>query len=1133
LLVLQPRTKERKARKTEMPFDEDDYDVEEKHVNAGFDTSVSWKADMRLAAHYTVTDIRKRPRNFVIGIVSTIVVVFVIGLVLLGISKGPVVFVRFVELTVGETDSLILAEGELPFVNYTDLGPKIAKSQRTSGSVPRWLLKGEMSALPANQGGPHAGNPNNNSVTTNVLIVDSKREKEVGVGRAWPYRTIGWGEVQELQSVLDFIGVPPNEGLRASIFMDIAGVLQQQNAVPQAPGVTVPAGINQSLVIPFLNLTIGDVIPSTQVGQQDVLEAALTPTLKLSVADGVTDIAGKFPSTLGNTAVMDYHTLIPLLLTQMCYDTIRSPFNTFLGSGGPTTGLPPQEDIEGLFNLNDYALLVVAQLRDKFTTYYKLTRDRDVDMIGWSNDLFMAVGIDFQGNVQYPVAVALAGFDSFILFLNSIFQAVNGVLVVLGTILTYTLLVTNSEERSYDVAIMRSQGMSKRQLLVLMTFQMAIFVLPGTFIAMGLLLSANAGLEYALATFTFAPPRPGTLDWLPVVVPLIVGLVIPVFANIGPIKSATSTSLRDALDVYRNKDTETTVVITKLEELGIEPWQAALGSLLVAAGFMVYYLVPFSFLFNELWIFFLIFNIILMGMLLGLCLMTHALQGPIEKVVLFFTIWGKEKRLQMLVEKNLKAHRDRNSKGFIMFTMAVAAVVFGGVLFSTLASSIVQTIENALGADVVVQTLAFDTPINRTLIEQIVASSIGVKTIASWSMVTFALSAYPQVAGGSKVMNLIGFPSSRQAFVAVDENYLDTVFPQYVIVEGREDIAYAKSSTGVIDVVRSLYSSPANDRLKPAGKIYTGFPKNITEPDIEVKYDLVIPSITASSATANVGTRAGSFTAATWKYVIGEIPNARAVTTVFLLRCRALVKKLPGFAAISSLRFAYRASTTIIPVPLFAELVKANEIDFPTASATSERYRYQKNAVKEVRYEKVLLRLNGGLSAQERERAVNVIRSKMNPYYHFTVDTKAVVDSVKLVGDLIIYFFYFSAAIAILLDTFMLVLVFVSNVQLNSWSFAVLRSLGFTSSQLFHAYTYESLALVLGSMVAGIVIGVIIAITMVLQINLFLQMPLTFDFPWVLFMIILVLSFVSAVLAPRLATASIAKRGIAAVIKSG
>lgn len=71
--------------------------------------------------------------------------------------------------------------------------------------------------------------------------------------------------------------------------------------------------------------------------------------------------------------------------------------------------------------------------------------------------------------------------------------------------------------------------------------------------------------------------------------------------------------MRDSLDVYHQTMNEASVTLTKLEDIGLSPWQTALAIMLTVIGFVVYYIVPYAFTFNNLALFLFIFTIILLG----------------------------------------------------------------------------------------------------------------------------------------------------------------------------------------------------------------------------------------------------------------------------------------------------------------------------------------------------------------------------------------------------------------------------------------------------------------------------------------------------------------------------------------
>lgn len=57
-------------------------------------------------------------------------------------------------------------------------------------------------------------------VNVTVLVLDNEREKEIALGRGWPYRTLQDGEISCSSSALKVIQVPPNFGNRVNLTID-------------------------------------------------------------------------------------------------------------------------------------------------------------------------------------------------------------------------------------------------------------------------------------------------------------------------------------------------------------------------------------------------------------------------------------------------------------------------------------------------------------------------------------------------------------------------------------------------------------------------------------------------------------------------------------------------------------------------------------------------------------------------------------------------------------------------------------------------------------------------------------------------------------------------------------------------
>ncbi len=98
----------------------------------------------------------------------------------------------------------------------------------------------------------------------------------------------------------------------------------------------------------------------------------------------------------------------------------------------------------------------------------------------------------------------------------------------------------------------------------------------------------------------------------------ILGLVLPFISNVAPIQNALSKNLRVSLDLYHRTVNEITVSVKRLENMGMSITQLLLGVLLVALGVLTYYFVPLSFIMKKYVMFFVILNLILIMMILGL-----------------------------------------------------------------------------------------------------------------------------------------------------------------------------------------------------------------------------------------------------------------------------------------------------------------------------------------------------------------------------------------------------------------------------------------------------------------------------------------------------------------------------------
>lgn len=130
--------------------------------------------------------------------------------------------------------------------------------------------------------------------------------------------------------------------------------------------------------------------------------------------------------------------------------------------------------------------------------------------------------------------------------------------------------------------------------------------------------------------------------------------------------------------------------------------QFIVASLLVLMGGVTYYAAPLSFIYENFELFFFVINFVLIMMILGLAFVSILLLPFIEIAYLkLFLLFAKaDRKLYQVVKKNLESHESRNTKTAMMFTVALAFLIFAGSTFNLIGSLVTSQLQGILGADI-------------------------------------------------------------------------------------------------------------------------------------------------------------------------------------------------------------------------------------------------------------------------------------------------------------------------------------------------------------------------------------------------------------------------------------------------
>jgi hypothetical protein len=156
-------------------------------------------ADLWVSVRYVTSDTQRNKRNFFIAVITIIIVVTSVVSLATAISKASLVFIKLAENSMGEYDLVMTPTGtrveidppldeahaaqplKTFLLNATDIQRRLAPVHSVTGAAPRWTMLARL-------GNRFAPERNASAI---ILAIDSEQEKQIGLGRSWPFPPLG------------------------------------------------------------------------------------------------------------------------------------------------------------------------------------------------------------------------------------------------------------------------------------------------------------------------------------------------------------------------------------------------------------------------------------------------------------------------------------------------------------------------------------------------------------------------------------------------------------------------------------------------------------------------------------------------------------------------------------------------------------------------------------------------------------------------------------------------------------------------------------------------------------------------------------------------------------------------------
>jgi ABC-type antimicrobial peptide transport system permease subunit len=192
--------------------------------------------------------------------------------------------------------------------------------------------------------------------------------------------------------------------------------------------------------------------------------------------------------------------------------------------------------------------------------------------------------------------------------------------IIISVLLIFSLLMNSVEQKSFDNGIMRLVGLTKYDYVAMILTQAFAFVLPSIVLAFVLSIPilwivVSSVLHLDSGQTSYLPDGRASIQ------ALLVGIFIPILSSIIPIQTALSKPLVASLDVNRSKISGQKITVSSEKSLNTIPY-VIFGLISVLYPAFIYYFLPLSLLTVNVTMVLFIFFFILMGMILGLVLLS-------------------------------------------------------------------------------------------------------------------------------------------------------------------------------------------------------------------------------------------------------------------------------------------------------------------------------------------------------------------------------------------------------------------------------------------------------------------------------------------------------------------------------
>ncbi|KAI9203452.1 uncharacterized protein BJ171DRAFT_623715 [Polychytrium aggregatum] len=621
---------------------------------------------LRHLGHFTTQSLRSR-FFFCVGASSSCLLVFSLTFILALLTITPLVYLSIGEFNDGENDLIVSQTGDNR-INYTLLSSLLLQfGSEYSYSTPRYhdiqfqVYYAPSCGLPSPPSGPSKqfsqcvlesdsclGQQCTSPVWVHSFILDSDREKDLGIGRTWALGALQKNQVYIGARLAQRYGASVGDTLYVALdyrtlFPVLMTRVTSQLQHPLNQTALDQLSSRQVLNVPFVISAIYDEDASSKIGRWPPKEFMMI----MELSPFMDSIVPYLPASLPAAFTQQFRQAA-LLRTQ--YEQIT---NVIFSCAIPRVSCYESAD------------------------FYNIAQD----LVSWASSLSFIINATLQLQYDYQLHLLTPLHNASMLsgYLQLFFTFILVLLVALAFFLLNTNLAYQVEARTFHSAVLRLMGMGRSGLVSMTLTGSLSAALPGWIL--GMLVSQAVYMCGRVAMNSFIGINP------PVVLPTecillgtCAGLVMPVLAALAPTARAWSQTIVGSLYISRFRISSMSKRSRSSHgHSSLLRTNTILATLISITCFMVYIYLPMSFAQNDTNTTTLIMWALMLAVLAGLLALSLNVQIVLESLILHLVMlfaFAETRIVRQIAQKNLLAHRSEHRSTSLTLSFALSFIIF-------------------------------------------------------------------------------------------------------------------------------------------------------------------------------------------------------------------------------------------------------------------------------------------------------------------------------------------------------------------------------------------------------------------------------------------------------------------------